>query len=1376
MKYSAIILVLICLSLSTAKADTWIDFHSSNPANPQITVIESDNLHVKYRITVPGMYVEDVVEDDETFQKIRFPESTLDTQSGLPGLPRISVNLAIPASANLDISTSKGREILLTNYWVAPIPEITFIPDSVAGTTTIERYVKDLDIYNQTTYYPSNTEVERERGLFITQQVAGLNVYPICFNPSTKTISIHDTITVNVQFQDGSGATFQELGIFAEVARNSLLNYTAFGTTPPPGPGTVRWLDAREPTLIECDYLIVIPDQLWTNQTGNEDFIPQVQRFAELRASLSGYDICIVRASHLPPGQEPDGTIPRGRVDPFIPEGGRYAYEGIRDYVRQVFLQGHARHTGSGKLGFLLLIGNPRPHTNEYIGIDDWIIPSPRDNEFHSPRAAGGDGYYARLTVNEMGAFDSYEDIAVGRFLVQNGSALQNVVDKMVAYSITPGDRSWKNNALNVAVFDDNVESCRNYLTTASERLHAHGITVNYAHQYPISPLLPEPYYDTEQQLTVEGNRVSQADTAWVNAVLRTGTGLVGIVGHGTSNWAIGYRVYEPSAIFPTQVSNHDRLHFVMSFSCESAYADACTYERTHEVNHPSGTCCAERMLSTALSGAIGFVGASRAVYSGGDDLVMYDIMTLSILDNHCRAVGIAYLSYKNSPLANEEHKKVFYYIGDPALDYYSEPRYSDITEDETWSGRVTIAQSMSVLSGATLTVLPGTRVVLLNGAELTIHGRLIAQGQPANRIRIDGEINQVGGRIKLLNSNGETPWNTLRYCDFDRFDVGIQSDNSNVSIESCNIGASAHSLICNSGLLELSGTNQLNNVLVNAGVLYLSEGTELSITPSRQIVVGNAASLSINGALTEPVRISCSDANGTWRGIYLSSTGNTFNNCVFENASIGIRALSGSSVSLTSCSFNNCASAVCAINANVQLEGCDIINRGQYGILATAGATVNMTRGSITGALRSGVWVHGYSNVILDGVLIHDNGDDTDPTLFNGGIRNTYGSMRLHCIQSYDNYGPGLSAFGGFTDMAPASGTTGKNTFLNNRPADGMTRAQIYFDNAQFNLCNGRNKICGPDGWQIMDATPSYHDVTNNHWCDQTQNLHPAEYENRQHDSAPQTDRCALNNLGYCMPTMAAELFQEAWEQENTMLYELAIVNYDYILKNYPGEPEAKLCPDRIIACDKALQQDLSERRSYFLAIADTTGDPGLEFEARSSAAWCLVEMNSFGDAEQEFIELLDEADDNYKAQKLTLLELMTELKASAWDTIGALDEAVDEDRMMSIINRMESILTTPEIDRVSEVVPTTYMLYQNYPNPFNPVTEIRFDLPERADVELRVFNLLGQEAALIAHGSLEAGSHAVRFDGSRLASGVYIYSLKANGYRSDKKMVLLK
>jgi hypothetical protein len=95
---------------------------------------------------------------------------------------------------------------------------------------------------------------------------------------------------------------------------------------------------------------------------------------------------------------------------------------------------------------------------------------------------------------------------------------------------------------------------------------------------------------------------------------------------------------------------------------------------------------------------------------------------------------------------------------------------------------------------------------------------------------------------------------------------------------------------------------------------------------------------------------------------------------------------------------------------------------------------------------------------------------------------------------------------------------------------------------------------------------------------------------------------------------------------------------------------------------------------------------------------------------------------------------------------------------------------------------LPTEFSLDQNYPNPFNPTTSIRFGLPANSQVKLKIYNLLGETVAVLANQEMVAGYHTFNFDASRLASGVYFYSIEASSvdggkdFNVVKKMMLLK
>jgi hypothetical protein len=98
-------------------------------------------------------------------------------------------------------------------------------------------------------------------------------------------------------------------------------------------------------------------------------------------------------------------------------------------------------------------------------------------------------------------------------------------------------------------------------------------------------------------------------------------------------------------------------------------------------------------------------------------------------------------------------------------------------------------------------------------------------------------------------------------------------------------------------------------------------------------------------------------------------------------------------------------------------------------------------------------------------------------------------------------------------------------------------------------------------------------------------------------------------------------------------------------------------------------------------------------------------------------------------------------------------------------------SVASSPD-----NAVPGDYVLSQNYPNPFNPSTTINFSLRKEGNVRLTVFDALGKRVAVVVNEFKPAGNYSVRFDGTSLPGGMYIYRLEAGEFNYAKKFILMK
>lgn len=102
--------------------------------------------------------------------------------------------------------------------------------------------------------------------------------------------------------------------------------------------------------------------------------------------------------------------------------------------------------------------------------------------------------------------------------------------------------------------------------------------------------------------------------------------------------------------------------------------------------------------------------------------------------------------------------------------------------------------------------------------------------------------------------------------------------------------------------------------------------------------------------------------------------------------------------------------------------------------------------------------------------------------------------------------------------------------------------------------------------------------------------------------------------------------------------------------------------------------------------------------------------------------------------------------------------------------------IIFTDIKDELEVQLPKNVKLNQNYPNPFNPTTTISYQLPQTSFVQLKVYDILGEEITTLVKEIKPEGIFSINFDASSLPSGVYIYSLHSNGFVQNRKMTLIK
>ena len=128
-------------------------------------------------------------------------------------------------------------------------------------------------------------------------------------------------------------------------------------------------------------------------------------------------------------------------------------------------------------------------------------------------------------------------------------------------------------------------------------------------------------------------------------------------------------------------------------------------------------------------------------------------------------------------------------------------------------------------------------------------------------------------------------------------------------------------------------------------------------------------------------------------------------------------------------------------------------------------------------------------------------------------------------------------------------------------------------------------------------------------------------------------------------------------------------------------------------------------------------------------------------------------------------------------WELGGGYRASAPAGQRDDLLQAVKQAFFSQPTDTPEATAPVTeYRLEQNYPNPFNPDTQIRFHLARQGTVTLKVFDLLGREVARLASGEYARGSHAVRFDASALATGVYVSRLETEVQVFTIMMTLLR
>jgi photosystem II stability/assembly factor-like uncharacterized protein/tetratricopeptide (TPR) repeat protein len=566
------------------------------------------------------------------------------------------------------------------------------------------------------------------------------------------------------------------------------------------------------------------------------------------------------------------------------------------------------------------------------------------------------------------------------------------------------------------------------------------------------------------------------------------------------------------------------------------------------------------------------------------------------------------------------------------------------------------------------------------------------------------------------------------------------------------------------------------NYIVESGSTLTVEEGVSISVAFGKKIIVNG--SIMVLGTETQPVTISSEVTGENWQGIYISNEGNAlFENTRISDARIGIFSAKGntemSNTTITSCivgagfygmsgessqifqsSFlNNAWGIVCLNGADVVLKN-NLIANGQKGILIDASSPLL------------------FGNEIKDnvqvGVVIYGGGYPRFGDIANDkpGLNIVQGNdlTQILAVKGY--------AFLGYLNRDCVTGLGGGNIISNTNPD-----APLCVTVEQSRL------VAMQTDWGLATVTPDDFIYDNN---------------------SEIIFHCLLQET----QTEQERLLWEALEARGAGVYRNAIEKYQAILRDYGQTNEA--------------MQALAELHQTYRAIMEQGTTPAIEETVRTylqsllafhpneeirRSATILLALD-YGRWEEGFETferfehaLILELDADTRIS--TLLSQMLyercdmEYEDDAYSTLVQLRAQFPNDERTQLAQQILKMVNG-ELDFSGygkrtmfnvamrefpkknpfqkKDIPKIFSLEQNYPNPFNPVTVIRYQLPVNSFVTLKVYDILGREAAMLVNNEEAAGYKVVRFDASRLSSGIYFYKLHAGNFQQMKKLLLVK
>lgn len=518
---------------------------------------------------------------------------------------------------------------------------------------------------------------------------------------------------------------------------------------------------------------------------------------------------------------------------------------------------------------------------------------------------------------------------------------------------------------------------------------------------------------------------------------------------------------------------------------------------------------------------------------------------------------------------------------------------------------------------------------------------------------------------------------------------------------------------------------NLTSNVTVPSGL-------NLTIDPGSNVYSANGASLIVNGNLnaignsTQKIMFDRNSISGTWGGLIFNSggTGN-LQNCSIQNANNGIY-LYNSSPQVSNTTISNCNTGIyCDYYSSPTLSN-NLIQSNNYGIWCNGGSSPNLATSGTSG------------NVIRNNV--------------NNSLYAIYGSNPTLGVSSFG----GNSLYGNGTPSVSAIYSSNINA-INNWWGSYPPSSALFYSNygtITYNpaLSYNPNYSVQVDNNNITSSTTLNTDL--NIREDDLGSAEDKEKDKKYDEAIPLFLQVFRNNTNAIIGKYALSKIEECFTQAGMKDY------LDYSKKEI-----------------KPLLKDGTE--TYVMA---------LELDTHQ-----MINAGLYKDAIDNLLTILKRYNLNSYVEKNTLFRLgafysqfLGDVKSSD-KYFEELKQTYPDDQLVRQIETIKNLgVASNSFAQNTQLMPAegltglseknNSMKISNYPNPFNPTTKISFSFPQKSQVKLKVFDVLGREIQILADGVYEAGKYEVEFNATNLPSGVYFYNLTTGSNSITKKMLLIK